>query len=104
MWYVDNNWIFISTCNTEILLDLQTEVLAQRAEIRQLTKAITTLTTFVKQSMRSIKTNNVTQNCDDDFPINSEEELLEVDGKISRDPTSYVGFQSMPWNKNIFSY
>jgi len=46
--------------------------------------------------MRSIKINNVTQNCDDDFPINSEEELLEVDGKISRDPTSYVGFQSMP--------
>ncbi|XP_016949368.1 uncharacterized protein LOC108024102 isoform X2 [Drosophila biarmipes] len=73
-----------------ILLDLQTEVLAQRAEIRQLTKAIATLSNFVKQSMRSIKINNVTQNCDDDFPISSEAKLLEVDGKISQDPASYV--------------
>ncbi|XP_016949367.1 uncharacterized protein LOC108024102 isoform X1 [Drosophila biarmipes] len=72
------------------ICDLQTEVLAQRAEIRQLTKAIATLSNFVKQSMRSIKINNVTQNCDDDFPISSEAKLLEVDGKISQDPASYV--------------
>nr|XP_017011965.2 uncharacterized protein LOC108067453 [Drosophila takahashii] len=71
------------------ICDLQTEVLAQRAEIRQLTKAVATLTDIVKKTIRTMKP-ELAVNADDDFPIKTEEELVEVDEKISQDSTIYV--------------
>ncbi|XP_026837892.1 uncharacterized protein LOC6549686 isoform X2 [Drosophila erecta] len=59
------------------------DVLSQRAEIENLTTAVRTLTAIVK-SMKTIKP-KAKGNPDDDFPILYEEDLIEVDHKISQD-------------------
>eukprot|EP00099_Drosophila_melanogaster_P016709 NP_572489.2 uncharacterized protein Dmel_CG12112, isoform A [Drosophila melanogaster] len=64
--------------------ELNSQVLSQRAEIENLTRAVKTLTEFVKQSMKTTKP-KAKGNPDDDFPIMYEEDLVEVNHKISQD-------------------
>ncbi|XP_043657920.1 uncharacterized protein LOC122623068 [Drosophila teissieri] len=64
--------------------ELNSQVLSQRAEIENLTRAVRTLTEFVKQSAKTTRP-RAKGNPDDDFPILYEEDLIEVDHKISQD-------------------
>ncbi|XP_033168809.1 uncharacterized protein LOC117146595 isoform X1 [Drosophila mauritiana] len=64
--------------------ELNSRVLSQSAEIENLTRAVKTLTEFVKQSMKTTKP-KAKGNPDDDFPILCEKDLVEVDHKISQD-------------------
>ncbi|XP_032580863.1 uncharacterized protein LOC6619827 isoform X3 [Drosophila sechellia] len=62
--------------------ELNSRVLSQSAEIENLTRAVKTLTEFVKQSMKTTKP-KAKGNPDDDFPILCERDLVEVDHKTN---------------------